>query len=546
MNNEKLAELLFPEITRTPEDYEKMYPARELAEGAVVSRFAPSPTGFLHFGGLFAAFIGRTAAKSTGGVFYLRIEDTDKKREIENGVSLIVDGLRDFGIDFDEGMISDTEQKGDYGPYIQSARREIYRTFVKDLVKKGLAYPCFIGEDELTKIREQQEKDKLLPGIYGEFAIYRNISFEEAKRRIDAGEQYVVRLRSPGSAERRIKFKDVIKGEIEMPENITDVVLLKKDGMPTYHFAHCIDDHLMRTTHVIRGDEWISSVPVHLQLFAACGFRAPKYAHISPIMKEENGGKRKLSKRKDPEAAVSFYENAGYPAGAVWEYLFTLANSNYEDWRRANKTASCTDFPFRLSKMSKGGALFDIAKLNDLSKTYISTLTAEEVYEPAYKWAQKNDKVLSERLKDREYALKVLGVERGNAKPRKDIAKWDELRDYTEYYYEAPTERVYPENLSKDEIAVILREYTLIYTKELTAEDWFPALRDMAEKLGYAKTPKLYKQSPESFKGHVGDVSTAVRIAITGRSNTPDLFWISEVLGYDEVQKRLADAIDRL
>lgn len=546
MNNEKLAELLFPEITRTPEDYEKMYPARELAEGAVVSRFAPSPTGFLHFGGLFAAFIGRTAAKSTGGVFYLRIEDTDKKREIENGVSLIVDGLRDFGIDFDEGMISDTEQKGDYGPYIQSARREIYRTFVKDLVKKGLAYPCFIGEDELTKIREQQEKDKLLPGIYGEFAIYRDISFEEAKRRIDAGEQYVVRLRSPGSAERRIKFKDVIKGEIEMPENITDVVLLKKDGMPTYHFAHCIDDHLMRTTHVIRGDEWISSVPVHLQLFAACGFRAPKYAHISPIMKEENGGKRKLSKRKDPEAAVSFYENAGYPAGAVWEYLFTLANSNYEDWRRANKTASCTDFPFRLSKMSKGGALFDIAKLNDLSKTYISTLTAEEVYEPAYKWAQKNDKVLSERLKDRGYALKVLGVERGNAKPRKDIAKWDELRDYTEYYFEAPTERVYPENLSKDEIAVILREYTLIYTKELTAEDWFPALRDMAEKLGYAKTPKLYKQSPESFKGHVGDVSTAVRIAITGRSNTPDLFWISEVLGYDEVQKRLADAIDRL
>lgn len=546
MNNEKLAELLFPEITRTPEDYEKMYPARELAEGAVVSRFAPSPTGFLHFGGLFAAFIGRTAAKSTGGVFYLRIEDTDKKREIENGVSLIVDGLRDFGIDFDEGMISDTEQKGDYGPYIQSARREIYRTFVKDLVKKGLAYPCFIGEDELAKIREQQEKDKRLPGIYGEFAIYRDISFEEAKRRIDAGEQYVVRLRSPGCTERRIKFKDVIKGEIEMPENITDVVLLKKDGMPTYHFAHCIDDHLMRTTHVIRGDEWISSVPVHLQLFAACGFRAPKYAHISPIMKEENGGKRKLSKRKDPEAAVSFYENAGYPAGAVWEYLFTLANSNYEDWRRANKTASCTDFPFKLSKMSKGGALFDIAKLNDLSKTYISALTAEEVYKPAYKWAQKNDKVLSERLQDREYALKVLGVERGNAKPRKDIAKWDELRDYTEYYFEAPTERVYPENLSKDEIAVILSEYTLIYTKELTAEDWFPALRDMAEKLGYAKTPKLYKQSPESFKGHVGDVSTAVRIAITGRSNTPDLFWISGVLGYDEVQKRLADAIDRL
>lgn len=541
-----MAELLFPEITKTPEEYEAQYPKRDLKEGAVVTRFAPSPTGFLHFGGLFAAFVGRMAAKSTDGVFYLRIEDTDKKREIENGVSLIVKGLGDFGITIDEGMLSETEEKGAYGPYIQSARRDIYRCFVKELVKKGLAYPCFMSEEELSRIREKQEAEKELPGVWGNYAKFRGISVEEAKRRIDAGEDYVVRLLSPGDSEKRIKFKDVIKGDIEMPENIIDVVLLKKDGMPTYHFAHAVDDHLMRTTHVIRGDEWISSVPIHLQLFYVCGFKAPKYAHISPIMKEENGGKRKLSKRKDPEAAVSFYEEAGYPAGSVWEYLLTLANSNYEEWRRANKTEPCTKFPFTLSKMGKGGALFDMAKLNDISKTYISTLCAEEVYDAVYAWAKSNDSLLFERLQDKDYALGVLGVERGNAKPRKDIAKWDEVRDYTEYYFTAPDSFEYPDNLPKDEIREILKQYKNVYTESLTAEDWFPAVRDMAETLGYAKTPKLYKESPESFKGHVGDVSTAVRIAITGRNNTPDLYWISTVLGYDEVQKRLDNAISAL
>lgn len=546
MDNLAMAELLFPEITKTPEEYEAQYPKRDLKEGAVVTRFAPSPTGFLHFGGLFAAFVGRMAAKSTDGVFYLRIEDTDKKREIENGVSLIVKGLGDFGITIDEGMLSETEEKGAYGPYIQSARRDIYRCFVKELVKKGLAYPCFMSEEELSRIREKQEAEKELPGVWGKYAKFRGISVEEAKRRIDAGEDYVVRLLSPGDSEKRIKFKDVIKGDIEMPENIIDVVLLKKDGMPTYHFAHAVDDHLMRTTHVIRGDEWISSVPIHLQLFYVCGFKAPKYAHISPIMKEENGGKRKLSKRKDPEAAVSFYEEAGYPAGSVWEYLLTLANSNYEEWRRANKTEPCTKFPFTLSKMGKGGALFDMAKLNDISKTYISTLCAEEVYDAVYAWAKSNDSLLFERLQDKDYALGVLGVERGNAKPRKDIAKWDEVRDYTEYYFTAPDSFEYPDNLPKDEIREILKQYKNVYTESLTAEDWFPAVRDMAETLGYAKTPKLYKESPESFKGHVGDVSTAVRIAITGRNNTPDLYWISTVLGYDEVQKRLDNAISAL
>lgn len=546
MNNLEMAELLFPNITKTPADYEEQYPARDLKEGAVVTRFAPSPTGFLHFGGLFAAFVGRTAAKATDGVFYLRIEDTDKKREIENGVSLIVKGLNDFGITMDEGMLTETEEKGSYGPYIQSARREIYQCFVKELVKKGLAYPCFMSEEELAKIREEQEAKKELPGIYGEHAKFRNITVEEAKKRIDAGEEYVVRLNSPGQPDKRIKFKDVIKGEIEMPENIIDVVLLKKDGIPTYHFAHTVDDHLMRTTHVIRGDEWVSSVPIHLQLFYVCGFKAPKYAHISPIMKEENGGKRKLSKRKDPEAAVSFYEEVGYPAGAVWEYLLTLANSNYEEWRRANKNEPCEKFPFSLAKMSKGGALFDMVKLNDISKNYISTLSAEEVYDKVAEWAKANDEILASRLEDKDYALKVFGVERGNAKPRKDIAKWDEVRDYTEYYYQAPDNLEYPDNVSSDDALVILENYKKIYTPELTGEDWFPAVRDMAESLGYAKNPKLYKQTPDAFKGHVGDVSTVIRIAITGRSNTPDLYWISTVLGYDETVRRIDSAITAL
>ncbi len=546
MDYNKMAELLFPDIDKTPEYYEDLYKERNLPEGAVVTRFAPSPTGFLHFGGLFAAFVGRTAAKSTGGVFFLRIEDTDKKREVENGVTLIVKGLNDFGITLDEGMLTETEEIGAYGPYTQSKRRNIYRCFVKELVKKGMAYPCFMTEEEIASVREKQEANKELPGIYGEYAKYRNITPEEAKEKIDNGEEYVVRLLSPGKPENRVKYKDVIKGEIEMPENIIDVVLLKKDGIPTYHFAHTVDDHLMRTTHVIRGDEWVPSVPIHLQLFKACGFKLPKFCHISPIMKEENGGKRKLSKRKDPEAAVDFYEREGYPKGAVWEYLLTLANSNYEEWRKANKTEDINKFPFALSKMSKAGALFDLLKLNDISKNYISTLDAETVYNFVYNWAEANDRELYERLSDKEYAIKVLGVERGNQKPRKDIAKWADVKDYTEYYYVEPSSFEYPENISKEDIINILTEYKNVHTKELTSDDWFPSVRDMAEKMGFAPSPKMYKESPESYKGHVGDVSTVIRIAITGRSNTPDLFWITTVLGYDETIKRINSSISFL
>lgn len=544
-----MADLLFADIQMTPDDYETEYPQRNLEEGAIVTRFAPSPTGFLHFGGLFAAFIEKTAAKTTNGVFYLRIEDTDKKREVENGVSLIVKGLNDFGIEIDEGMLSENEEKGAYGPYMQSKRTPIYQAYVKSLVEKGLAYPCFMSEEELASVREKQEADKLLPGIYGEFAKYRDITVEDAKKRIDAGEEYVVRLKSPGKADNRIKFRDAIKGEIEMPENILDVVLLKKDGTPTYHFAHAVDDHLMRTTHVIRGDEWISSVPIHLQLFYLLGFKAPKYVHISPIMKEENGGKRKLSKRKDPEAAVSYYSEVGYPKGAIWEYLMTLANSNYEDWRLANKDADIEEFKFALNKMSKAGALFDLVKLTDVSKNYISTLNAEEVYEMVTEWAQENnEKLYNLFADDEEYAKAIFAIERGNAKPRKDIGTWSDVENYVSYFYRElwDRKRDFADNLTNEDMIEILEKYKEIYDENGTAEEWFPMVRDMAVELGYAKAPKEYKKNPDDYKGHVGDVAGVIRVAVTGRRNTPDLYEIMQVLGGEVVTKRIDEAIDLL
>lgn len=545
-DNKKMAELLLGGITKTPEYYEELYPARDLPQGAVVTRFAPSPTGFLHIGGLFAAFVCSRAAHSTGGKFYLRIEDTDKKREIEGGVSLIVEGLRAFGVDFDEGMTGETEYKGDYAPYIQSQRAEIYQTYAKSLIERGLAYPCFMTEEELAAVRAEQEEKKLLPGCYGEFAKYRNITPEEAKERIDQGESYVIRLKSPGNADKRIKFKDGIKGEIEMPENIQDVVILKSDGIPTYHFAHAVDDHLMRTTDVIRGDEWISSVPIHLQLFYVLGFKAPKYSHISPIMKEEDGGKRKLSKRKDPEAAVSYYAEKGYTAQAVTEYLLTIANSNYEQWRSANPDADNNEFPFSLSKMSKAGALFDLVKLNDISKSVVSRLTREQVYELVTEWAKTYSRELYSLLTaDKAYALDVFGIERGNEKPRKDITRWDEVQDYISYFYNElwDRKRDFPENLTKEAMREILEEYIKIYDHNGAAEDWFPTVRDMGERLGYAKAPKLYKKDPDSYRGHVGDVSSVIRAAVTGRRNTPDLYRIMQVLGRDEVMKRLDEAL---
>lgn len=545
-----MAELLFGSVTNTPADFEEMYPQRTLPEGAKVTRFAPSPTGFLHFGSLFAAFVAsKTAAKD--GVFYLRIEDTDKKREVENAVMNMVSGLNVFGITPDEGAISDSEESGAYGPYTQSKRNHIYHTYVKSLVEKGLAYPCFMTEDEIAEVRTAQEAAKELPGIYGKYAKYRDITVEEAKERIERGDEYVVRLKSPGKPEGRIAFKDEVKGKVEMPENILDIVLLKKDKTPTYHFAHAIDDHLMHTTHVTRGDEWLSSVPIHLQLFYVLGFKAPKYAHIAPIMKEdaETGGKRKLSKRKDPEAAVSFYAEAGYPAGAVNEYLMTIANSNYEDWRRANKTESIDKFDFKLSKMSKAGALFDMVKLHDISKTYISTMNTDEVFEAVSRWSGEYDSELHDLImRDTDYARAIFSIERGNKKPRKDIGKWSEIKDYIAYFYDELFDGVFgfAENIGKDDISAVLSRYLEVYDHNAAADEWFPTVQAVAEELGFAKSPKDYKADPDSFKGHAGDVAGIIRAAVTGRLNTPDLYSIMQTLGEDKVRERIRTAMGTL
>ena len=547
----KMAELLFPDIEKTPEDYEKEYPARSLPEGAKVTRFAPSPTGFLHIGSLFAAFVSQRAAKATDGVFYLRIEDTDKKREVENGVTGIVNGLNDFGIYPDEGMTDEVNSKGAYAPYIQSKRTPIYQAYVKSLVEQGMAYPCFMTEKEIAAVREAQEQAKVLPGIYGEYAKYRNITADEARKLIDEGREYVVRLKSPGTAEGKVSFKDAVKGTIEMPENILDVVLLKKDGTPTYHFAHTVDDHLMHTTDVTRGDEWISSAPIHLQLFKVLGFKAPRYAHIAPIMKEdaETGGKRKLSKRKDPEAAVSYYKEAGFPKEAVLEYLMTIANSNFEDWRRANANSPLDEFKFNLSKMSKAGALFDLVKLNDISKNYISTLDTETVYYAIAKWAKEyNPGFYGILTANVDYAKAIFGIERGNAKTRKDIAKWSDAEDYAAYFYNEiwDRKRDFAENISAEDAIAIIEEYKKLYDCSASADDWFPTVRDMAERLGFAKAPKEYKKNPDMYKGHVGDVAGVIRVAATGRRNTPDLYEILQTLGCDEVMKRFDEAIEIL
>ncbi len=540
IDNNALAEILFPNTTLTIEQMEEKFPKRQLKDGARVTRYAPSPTGFMHIGNLFTAFVSERVAHTTDGVFYVRIEDTDKKREVENGVEGILRDLESFGLAVDEGAKGQNEDKGDYGPYRQSMRKDIYHVFAKYMTEQGYAYPCFCTAEELDEIRAKQEAEKLDMGYYGEFAKCRELTLDEIKAKIDAGVPYVVRLKSPGTLEGKAIFDDMIKGKIEMPENRQDIVLLKTDGIPTYHFAHAVDDYLMGTTHVVRGDEWISSAPVHLQLFKCLAKRPPKYAHVSPLMKEENGGKRKLSKRKDPEAAVSFYFEQGYPALSVREYLLTLANSNFEDWRKPNSDASQDEFPFNFKKMSPSGALFDLVKFNDVSKNVISRMTADEVYELSVKWAEIYDKELFEELTaNPEFTKGIFSIDRGGNKPRKDIAKWNEIADYTEYFFEAPKKIEMPENISAEDVKAILEKYVEVYNPNHTKDEWFNAIKGMCEPLGFSPDVKAYKQSPESFKGHVGDVSGIIRLAVTGRKNTPDLYAIMQLLGKDEVINRL-------
>jgi glutamyl-tRNA synthetase len=540
MDYKELANLIFPDA-KPISYYEEKYPARDLPEGAIVSRFAPSPTGFVHIGGLYQALCARMAAHQSGGVFFLRIEDTDQKREVENGIEGIIDSLKDFDMSPDEGMISQTEEVGNYGPYKQSDRKDIYQSFAKYMIERECAYPCFCTAEDLDEMRKKQEAAGVRPGYHGVWAKCRNLSLEEMAEKIKAGVPYVVRFKSPGREDRKIECHDVIKGKVIFPENDVDIPIIKSDGLPTYHFAHLVDDHLMHTTHVVRSDEWLSSLPLHLQLFQSAGFKAPKYCHIAPIQKMDDGNKRKLSKRKDPEAAVSYYEEIGVPPDAVKEYLINIANSTFENWRRQNKDAAITDFKFELNKMSVSGALFDMVKLFDVSKNVISRYDAQTVYDHGYEWASKHDEELKKLLDQKEYALKVIGIERGNAKPRRDLAKWSDLKDNIIYMFEDPTEYDY-DKITGDDAKKVIEEYMKVYDLNDDKQTWFDKMKDVAEKCGCAREVKDYKANPENYKGHVGDVSTVIRVALTGRRNTPDLYEIMKVLGADKVQARLESA----
>ena len=501
MDSKDLANLIFPDA-KDVSFYEKKYKERQLEEGAIVTRFAPSPTGFVHIGGLYQAEIARKLANQTNGVFFVRIEDTDQKREIENGSEQIIEALRDYDLMPDETII-DGKDMGDYGPYKQSQRKDIYQAYAKSLIEKGLAYPCFCAPETLNAIREDQEKAKERTGYYGKWTKCRNMPIDMAYEKIKNGDSYIVRLKSPGNPDKKIKHRDVIKGNVDMPENDQDIVIIKSDGLPTYHFAHAVDDHLMGTTHVIRGDEWLPSVPLHLQLFYVLGFKAPKYAHIAPMMKVDGEGKRKLSKRKDPEAAVSYYTEQGIPKQAVKEYLMNIANSNFEIWRKQNPDKSMEEFDLQLNKMGVSGALFDMVKMLDVSKNVISKYSADEVYAESYKWAETYDNELKEMLDNKEYALKVLGIERGNVKPRKDIAKWSDVKESITYMYDDKFAKVdnfeYQKINDKEEIEKIVKEYFEKYYDESDDKEvWFNKMKDLAESMGYAREVKEYKANPDS------------------------------------------------
>ena len=535
----ELAELIFPNIKNNREYYENMYPERNLPEGAMVTRFGPSPTGFVHMGSLLVAFIDAIYAKQSQGKFFLRIEDTDQKRSVENGIEGIFNDLKAFDIIPDESPLAG----GEYGPYIQSERNEIYQTYVKDLIIQGYVYLCFMKEEEIASIREEQEINKTKLGIYGHYAVDRDLDLEEVKSRIEKGEEYVIRLKSPGNANNTVELVDCIKGKMKFPEHDMDTVLLKKDGTPTYHFAHAIDDHLMHTTHVIRGDEWVSSVPLHIQLFQILGFKQPEYAHIAPVTKKEEGTIRKLSKRKDPEAKVSYYEEVGLPIEAVKLYLATILNSNFEEWYLNNTDKKIEDFTFTFDKMAIGGTLFDLDKLNNISKTYFSRKSGEEVYEETLKYTEKFDKEYNQLLKDnKEDMIKFLSIEKDGDRPRKDIAKYSDVKEEFSYAIDSIFKA---ENFSKLESektydVELVRNY--VNTKlnlDVTNDEWFQAVKEYAIENGFAASPKDYKKEPELYKGHVGDLCEAIRVMVTGRTKSPDLFSIMKVLGKDRINERI-------
>lgn len=540
MDWKKLADALIPDREIKPlEEYEKLYPPRELKKGAEVTRIAPSPTGFMHFGNLYVALANERLAHESGGVFYLRIEDTDQKRKVEGAVEVVHKSLKYFGIHFDEGA----DKGGNYGPYYQTQRAEIYHAYAKDLICRGLAYPCFCTEEDLEKTREFQTENKLLPGYYGKFAKCRGLSEEEIYENLKQGKPYVIRLRSQGNAELKHTFKDGIKGEITVPENDQDVVILKSDGIPTYHFAHAIDDHFMRTTLVMRGEEWLSSLPIHIELFKVLNFPLPRYAHNCSIQKMEGENRRKLSKRKDPEASLNFYREQGYPPIAVNTYVMTLLNSNFEEWMLKNPAAPYTDFKFSVEKMGKSGALFDVAKLNDIAKTYFAGQDEYQTLAFLKEWAEEFGTAAQKQyFADEEYALRVLrlvmGV--GSKKRRKDFACAVQAADLIAYFYDEtflPTDEY---RFDGQTVKAVLRDFAASYDEADDCSAWFNKVKAVAEKNGFCADMKAYKANPDGYKGSVSDVAEILRIATTGRANTPDLWTIMQILGKDRVLERIS------
>lgn len=553
MDYKKLAQLLFPHINRSPEEYEKMYPERDLPKEAKVTRLGPSPTGFMHLGNLYGAFVDERLAHQSNGVFYLRIEDTDDKRYVQGAVETIIDSLKFFGIKFDEGAAKSGDV-GDYGDYTQSHRGEIYQCFAKKLVEEGKAYPCFLTEEEISEIRVSQEADKKTPGIYGEFARCRDWHLKDVEKALEEGRPYVLRLKSEGKDAiktidgdeekievRKVSVEDAIRGTLTMPENFMDVVILKATGIPTYHFAHVIDDHLMRTTHVVRGAEWLSSLPTHIELFEKLGWKIPVYCHTAQLMKlDENGNKRKLSKREDPELALTYYRNQGYHPAAVREYLLTILNSNFEEWRMENPESSIDEFPFTTEKMSSSGALFDLNKLNDISKEVLLKISAEDLYDFLKSWSCEFAPEFSDMFEDRAYMLKILDLGRNDKKPRKDLIYGRQIMDFISYFFDRhfKIEEENPTEVSREDAEKILTSYMESYDHGDDQSCWFDKIREIAVSMGYAAKPKDYKKHPEEYKGHVGHVSTVIRIALMGRSQSPDIWEIQQILGEEKVRSR--------
>ena len=547
MDYQALAQLLFPNVTETCEEVEARFPGRNLPEGAVVSRMAPSPTGFVHLGNLVQGTISERMAHQSGGVLFLRVEDTDAKREVPGAVEVLIDTLKHYGIQFDEGATHEGDA-GNYGPYRQRQRAAIYHVFAKKLVSEGKAYPCFCTEDELNTMRQQQETAKVNFGYYGQYAIWRDRSLEDVQAQLAAGNPWVLRFRSTGNIENQFKFDDVVKGKLTITENDIDHVLLKSDGIPTYHFAHAVDDHLMHTTHVVRGDEWMATLPFHIQLFQALGFKLPKYVHIGPLMKMDGTSKRKLSKRKDPELALTYYKAEGFPIAAVREYIMTILNSNFEDWRRANPDTDLDEFKFSPKKLNPAGSLFDYAKLVDVSKNVISRMDAETVYTLLTEWAQEFDADFGAKLAaDPEFATKILAIGRGGKKPRKDLAVWKDAKEYMGFFYdEYLTAPIFEEKFSKETIKTALEKFIAAYDYNDDSAVWFDKVKTITEEMGFTTDMKAYKADPTAFPGTVADISTFIRQAVTGKTNAPDLHTVMQILGKERSLARINAVINTL